>query len=144
MHVDFQADGNLIVGIHLMEIDSFEDQFCYNERRRILFHGLKKAIGHLKDCGCTTIYIDGSFVTKKEFPGDFDACWELKGVDLARLKNFYPILIDFADGRRNQKNEYLGELFLAELNASPYDLYIDFFQKDRDGNPKGIVQINII
>ena len=48
--------------------------------------GLKAAMVSLKDAGCKTVYVDGSFVTGKERPGDFDACWEEEGVD--------PIVLD--------------------------------------------------
>ena len=32
------------------------------------------AMVNLRDAGCKTVYVDGSFVTDKERPGDFDAC----------------------------------------------------------------------
>ena len=35
----------------------------------------------LRAAGCKRAYIDGSFITTKEHPGDFDACWDLDGVD---------------------------------------------------------------
>ena len=44
-----------------------------------LLAGLKAALDNLKAAGCRRAYIDGSFVTAKEHPGDFDACWELAG-----------------------------------------------------------------
>ena len=31
------------------------------------------------------VYVDGSFVTEKETPGDFDACWEMDGIDPIKL-----------------------------------------------------------
>ena len=36
-----------------------------------------------------------------------------------------------------------GEFFPARIKASPYDIYIDFFQFDKNGDPKGIIQINL-
>jgi hypothetical protein len=56
--------------------------------------------------GCVTVYIDGSLVTAKETPGDFDACWEVTGVDVAQLD---PILLTFDHQRMAQKLKYLGE-----------------------------------
>lgn len=35
----------------------------------------------LRAAGCKRAYIDGSFINAKERPGDFDACWDLDGVD---------------------------------------------------------------
>jgi len=42
--------------------------------------------------GCRTAYVDGSFVTAKEDPEDFDGCWESEGVSLKALD---PVLCDF-------------------------------------------------
>ncbi|WP_339706057.1 hypothetical protein [Algoriphagus aquimarinus] len=143
MGILFDKNGNLPKGIHLMTLENFELQFGYNDRRRKLIEGLKEGIKNLKDCGCITIYIDGSFVTKKENPGDFDACWDHEGVDLSKLKNRYPVLLDFSNSRRNQKDKYGGEFFLAKREAAPFAIFLDFFQTDRNGFSKGIVQINL-
>jgi hypothetical protein len=52
----------------------------------------------LKAAGCRTIYIDGSFVTSKQKPGDFDACWEDNGVDIKYLESIAPtLLLPFLD-----------------------------------------------
>jgi hypothetical protein len=86
-------------------------------------------------------YIDGSFVTAKEIPGDFDGCWEATGVDPDRLD---PVPLQFADRRAAQKARFRGELFPAEEGADPDGTsFLDFFQMDRDGNPKGIVAVDL-
>ena len=126
-----------------MSIDEFEIEFGFNKIRKTLIEGLKLGIEHLKDCGCKNLYIDGSFVTKKEIPSDFDACWDEDGVDLARLISTYPTIVNFDEGRKYQKLLYGGEFFLMNTKASPYDTFINFFQKDRDGNKKGIVNIKL-
>ncbi len=43
--------------------------------------GLRSALESLEGAGCRTAYVDGSFVTAKELPNDFDACWEEVGLD---------------------------------------------------------------
>jgi hypothetical protein len=87
------------------------------------------------------VYIDGSFVTRKDIPGDFDGCWEAAGVDPDKLD---PALLEFANLRAAQKAKFLGELFPAEADADPYgNSFLDFFQMDRDGNPKGIVAMEL-
>lgn len=89
--------------------------------------------------GCRRIYIDGSFITATEEPGDFDACWDSRGVD-GRLLD--PVLLTFADGRAAQKAMYGGEFFIAEGAADPHGTrYLTFFQQTRDGTPKGIVAL---
>lgn len=140
----FQKNGNLIPGIHVLDISEVEKEFAYNPIRKNLFEGLKLAMNHLKDSGCQRLFLDGSYVTTKEDPGDFDACWDHTGVDLNYLRSNYPVLLDFKNERENQKKIYKGELFLAIMNATPFDIYINFFQMDKDDYPKGIVLINLI
>ena len=86
-------------------------------------------------------YIDGSFITTKEHPSDFDACWDLDGVDFDVIDD---VLLTFDAGRRAQKAKCRGELFPADAAADPLGaLFRDFFQRDRDGNPKGIIVIGL-
>lgn len=87
------------------------------------------------------ILVDGSFVTAKETPGDWDAAFDPVGVIAARLD---PILIKHDDGRRAMRAKYLGDLFPWTASAaSGGPLYKQFFQKDRDGVAKGIVEIQL-
>jgi hypothetical protein len=98
----------------------------------------------LKAAGCTTVYVDGSFVTDKEFPADFDGCWDRAGVDRATLQSLDPTLLDFSNRRAAQKAKYRGEFFLADVAAnSAGTRFLDFFQHDRDGNEKGIVKLDL-
>ena len=83
-----------------------------------------------------------SFVTGKEYPNDYDACWEEDGVDPLALD---PALLIFDPGRATQKARYYGELFPASAVADEEGLsFLEFFQIDRDtGGPKGIVAIDL-
>ena len=76
--------------------------------------GLRAALENLRSAGCLTAYVDGSFVSSKSEPGDFDACWEEAGVDLDRLD---PVLLTFDAGRAAQKANYGGEFFPASAVA---------------------------
>ena len=54
------------------------------------------------------------------------------------------VLLTFDAGRGTQKAKHRGELFPAEAAADPLGtLFRDFFQRDRDGNPKGIIVIDL-
>ena len=90
-------------------------------------------------------YLDGSFVTDKNEPNDFDACWEMVGVDFDLLDQEIPVLLDWSRKREAQKATFGGELFIAESAADPWGTpYLEFFQRDRDsGQPKGIVALNL-
>ena len=137
----FDASGNLPPGVHEAAWGEFVARFGTNAGRLVLLAGLKAALDALRAAGCRRAYVDGSFVTAKDDPGDFDACWEPAGVDPDRLD---PVLLTFADGRRAQKAKYGGELFQAN---TPADLarttFLAFFQRDRRGMPKGIVALDL-
>ena len=104
--------------------------------------GLRAALENLKSAGCRTVYLNGSFVTSKSIPNDYDACWEEAGVDPTVLD---PVLLTFDPGRAAQKARYLGELFPASIMADTDGLsFLEFFQTDRaTGGPKGIVAIDL-
>jgi hypothetical protein len=140
----YKTDGKLPPGVHFCIWDEFVDRFGTTPHRLNLITGLKQAMLHLQQVGCQTIYIDGSFVTKKVVPGDFDACWDTTGVDLTQLEQIAPNLLKFEAKRAAQKAEYGGEFFPAGWPAdSVGTLFLDFFQMDRDGNAKGIVGIDL-
>ena len=50
-------------------------------RRARLMGGLLTACQNLAAAGCTELLLDGSFVTTKPLPGDYDGAWETAGVD---------------------------------------------------------------
>jgi hypothetical protein len=138
----FEDDGNLPRGIHWAMWSEIHDRFGTNEHRRSLLAGLKRALLSLKMAGCQTAYIDGSFVTNTEVPGDFDACWDPTGVDPHSLD---PVLLTFDPGRATQKMKYLGELFpTTARSGNQGPIFLDFFQSDKDtGKPKGIIAIDL-
>ena len=122
-------------------MSDIEDRYATNERRRMLFEGLERALACLRRAGCKTVYLDGSFVTEKPEPGDYDVCWEVAGVDLVQLD---PVLRDFSDKRQKQKDKYGGEFFPAESLADGVIFFRDYFQQDRHtGKPKGMIRIHV-
>jgi hypothetical protein len=138
----FDERGNLPPGVHSATWDEIVERYAITERRTELLDGLHEAVASLRTAGCSRVYLDGSFVTDKEVPGDFDACWEVTGVDAGLLD---PVLLDFNDRRAAQKARYGGELFPAQAAAVPAGtVFLDYFQRDRDtGEPKGIIAIDL-
>ena len=138
---EFTPDGLLPPGIHEAEWDEVVARFGYNPWRISLLSGLRDALESLKNAGCRTAYINGSFVSSKELPGDFDACWEEDGVDGSVLD---PVLLDLRPKRLAQKLKYGGELFPASIPANPLGLsFLEFFQTTAANVSKGIVKINL-
>jgi hypothetical protein len=64
---------------------------------------MRKALMTLRLAGCTTVYMDGSYVTDKSDPSDYDGCWDSAGVNLGLLD---PVFKDFSNGRAAQKLKY--------------------------------------
>lgn len=138
----FREGGNLPPGIHDATWDEIVARFGITEWRRELLAGLREALESLRAAGCRGVYVDGSFVTAKEIPGDFDACWEMAGVDADVLD---PVLLEFANARAAQKERFRGECFPAEAIADPDGTrFVDYFQRDKlTGEPKGIVAVDL-
>lgn len=88
-----------------------------------------------------------SFVTRKKTPGDFDACWNIEGVDIDELDRIEPVLLTFDNGRAAQKAKFGGEFFPAQTPAEwtpPFRIFLDFFQTDKGtGNRKGIIELDL-
>ncbi len=137
-----RVTGNLPPGVHEATWEQLEDMFGTNEWRRELLKGLRVALDNLAAAGCRRVYIDGSFVTAKEEPGDFDGCWEAEGVDPDKLDS---VLLNFSNRRAAQKAKYGGELFVADGSADPHGTrFLEFFQQDRATHEsKGIVVLTL-
>ena len=128
-------------GIHAVSLAEIDAIFSTTSHRKWLFDGFCRAVTSLRQAGCTLIYLDGSFVTAKNHPDDFDAIWDPVGVDPYKLD---PVLLNFDNKRAAQKAKYGGELFISTHQAIHGVSYLDFFQNDRYSNHgKGILSIQI-
>ena len=138
----FTKHGWLPKGIHRTSWPVFVERFGTTSRRRKLLAGLKAAMQSLRAAGCKTVYIDGSFVTIKRNPGDFDGCWDIASVEPELLD---PVLLTFDAGRAAQKAKYLGELFPAQMSeGATGQTFLEFFQVEKEtGAVKGIVVIDL-
>ena len=126
-------------GVHEATLEEIEKRFAMSGHRKHLFTGLKKGIFALHEAGCRKIFLDGSFITEKPIPADFDVCWDPAGVDHTKLD---PVFLDFSDGRKKQKERFHGEFFPANCLADGQRFFFDFFQIDKHtGNAKGIICI---
>ena len=132
--------GYLPPGIHDASWCDVAGRFGGNSHRERLLEALLTACRDLAEAGCKELLLDGSFVTAKALPGDYDATWETVGVDFNRLD---PVLLDLKHPRAAMKAKYLGDLFPASVHAAPGALFRDFFMTDRNGVQKGVVLIDL-
>ena len=133
--------GHLPPGVHRASSREIEERFATNRHRRTLLGGLYQALSNLAHAGCRSVLLDGSFVSSKAFPGDYDGVWDTEEVDVNRLD---PILMNLSNARLAMKAKYAGELFPASSEARPGISFAEFFQADRNGERKGIVQIDLL
>jgi hypothetical protein len=138
----FDSSGKLPSGIHLATWKQIVARLGFTTRRKLLLNNLRKALAALKAVGVRVVYLDGSFVTSKAEPGDFDACWGIDGVKVGRLD---PVFLDFSNSRARQKQRFSGEFFPAALpEGATGKTYLEFFQIDKEtGSAKGILAIDI-
>ena len=115
-------------------------RFADNSHRMHLARGLLAGCKELARAGCKSVLLDGSFVSEKAIPGDYDAAWDPSGVDPGLLD---PVLLDFSDRRAAMKAKYGGELFPETVRASSGTTFRDFFRTDREGLEKGVVLIDL-
>jgi hypothetical protein len=134
-----RATGNLPPGVHDATWNEVKARFGDTPHRRQLLVGLEQVLRQLAAAGCTSVLLDGSFVTTKAEPNDYDGAWETKGVDPDLLDQ---VLLDFSNARVSMKKKCGGEMFPAGSSAAPGRTFREFFQQDREGRPKGIVRID--
>lgn len=125
----FDQRGNLPSGIYETSWIEFQDRFGFNAHRQRIMVGLKMALLLLAQANCQRVYIGGSFVTQKEYPNDFDGCYDDMSIDDSLLD---PI---FDEELVAQQQRFGGELL-----ANPF--FQGFLQTDRNGNPRGIIALN--
>jgi hypothetical protein len=135
---DFDPEtGNLPPGEHVATWEEVVARFGWNAQRRRILAGLLRAAVNLREAGCTFFLLDGSFVTAKEFPNDFDACCDYSGMNPSKID---PRLMS---GRTIMKAEFLGEVYPEQWLANGTYTFREFFQSDRDDRPKGIVRLRL-
>lgn len=139
---EWSTNGDLAPGIHFAAWDEIEERLAFNPWRRRLLVGFREACGLLRKAGCRLVYLDGSFVTTKKHPGDFDACWDIQQVDDEALD---PVFWDFSQGREAQKRRFLGEFFPAQLpEGATGRAFLKFFQVNKlTGHAKGIIAVKL-
>ena len=143
--------GELPTGIHLATVEEVEQRFGRSsEKRKLLMSGVKRAITQFRKAHIQRIYIDGSFTTDKSQPNDVDGCWASEGVKSKNLLNLdadfwnFNSIAEFQECRERTRNKYGLDFFIAEaIEGESGKPFPGFFQTNKDGEPKGIIQVNL-
>jgi hypothetical protein len=137
----FNRYGLLPRGIHNAHWAEFAKRLGWNAHRQELLAGMKVGLVLLRDAGAEIAYVDGSFVTAKDVPEDFDVCWAIEGVKRSLLD---PVFLAFENQRAAQKARFKGEFLPAWSDADGMRTYLEFFQIDKEsGRRKGIIALDV-
>lgn len=129
-------------GIHPATLEDVRERFAVNQKRRRLLTGFIRGAEILFKAGCPYLFLDGSYVTEKEQPGDYEVVWHPIGVN-ADLLTDTELLFFSGEARQNQKKTYFGEYFPTDLTeGGSGKLFVEFFQNETfTGEKKGILRI---
>ena len=145
MELEYDEFGNLGHRIFEMSWEEFKELFGYNEKRRWLLEGMELAISDFKKIGCKAFYADGSLVTSKEEPGDYDICWDDTGMELLKAWQKCPELFDIGRNGQKIKDRYRGDVVPANNCPDPDSgiNFVAYFMKDQEDRKKGIIRVEI-
>lgn len=129
----FEASGLLPPGDHEATLAEIQERFCWNYRRRKIYQGLEYATGELVSHKVEKIWVDGSFATRKERPGDVDVAYEVPvGADPDDWGWLSP-------GRRRDLKKIHSVDLWPDWPGQPQ--MKTFFCSDDNGNSKGIIRL---
>ena len=138
--------GCLPPGRHQANWFEILERFGYTGRRKDLLRGLLKAIIFLKnDFNCTTIFIDGDFVTDKRNPGHYNIVWDDTGINLEKCFQICSTFFTFKAECATQKKEFFGTFHpKSDFEPDIHIPYLEYYQMDtRVGTDKGIIELDI-
>ena len=121
------------------------ERLTWTKQRQFLLERLLVVLVELRAYGCRWFYLDGSFVSDKDEPGDWDGCWEMEGVNAVLLNEINPALYGDRLWRSRFREQYHGDIFRVRAGGyrSDQKSMLLYFQQDRNGNPKGILKIDL-
>lgn len=134
----FNRYGNLPPGIHKATIKEAKQRLATNQRRKEIFDDFLKMIKSIPTKErkvIKSLILDGSYVTDKEDPGDWDCILIVKKDSIDFLES------PTAEKLKRAKEFYNGDMILAMEDSAPARIWTDFFSMDKEGRPKGLIEI---
>lgn len=139
----------LEAGMHNMTVSElrsvFVDPFENFERREKLLSRFEAFISRLKEVTIDMeVWIDGSFATKKEHPGDIDLVVVCKEVEVNQLSiEKQLILKELFEDQIATKLRYECDAYFVIDDMHDKSYWRGLFGFDRNENPKGIARIRV-
>jgi hypothetical protein len=136
MELSFNSQGFLHRTITLT-YEEFKHFFGTNQLRIQHINNALQFFRIFYSCGCSTVYIGGSFVSKKREPEDIDLCFDLSNIEEGKIKETFPEFFDINKRGRIRRDQ---KCHLFHFDIEDHEL-LDFLNKDRDGNQIGLVKL---
>jgi len=141
---NFLPNGFLPEGIHEATFAEVQQKLGFSRKREQLLNKMKYLIEICQLMGCDVIYLDGSFVSAKIAPNDYDACWDC-------TKNKKQVMSKVCESYLNadsetQKDFFGGEIYPAFAKAPLNEdiSILTYFQRVQFCNEhKGIIKIRL-
>lgn len=108
--------------------------------------GIERALPLMARAGVGRVYLDGSFVTDKDRPGDVDGCYDVVlGPEGTRpLDAMRPLWPPTPDNRDAARGLFGLDVFPADtIEAGSGQPFLEFFQTDREGRRRGVLVLEI-
>ena len=140
--------GALPPGDHQATLEQIGRRMGFTPRRRWFLKGLRAAVEAFWAAGIQEIYVDGTFCTEKPDPGDIDGYWvEPDGGVYDRIDPYWIdlelVLVPLVrKWKWRMWSDYGVEFFIhPAMQATPELGFPEFFRQDRDGQPRGVIQV---
>lgn len=136
MSLNFNSQGFLHQTI-ILSYEELINHFGTNPRRLKQIDNAMQFLRIFYACGCQFVYIDGSFVSTKEYPEDIDLCFDLTDVKAEKLEETFPQFFDPNERGKIHRNLLCHILYFDNNDTSLFDL----LETDREGNLKGFIKL---
>ena len=140
---DLTLEGLLPVGIHectLAEVKERFGRYSLPPVRHDLTEKLAEFLSAARARNVVVwVAVDGSYVTHKAEPGDIDLVVVVRAdFDLADQR----LPVDYnLTSKRRVKQRYGFDVLVANEGTTNLEDHLTFFQRTRDGRPKGILKV---
>ena len=131
---EFSESSYLPPGLHRANLVEVQQRFGSNDTRKALLRHLDNFVELVRNVGAKKLILDGSFVTAKENPADIDVILVLPDIFDATTREARILL--------ESRIRFNIHLFpVREGDDEFLQHWIAFFGHDRNGVPKGLVEV---
>lgn len=131
---EFNEKGYLPPGLYQSDFEEIQQRFGNTIRRQELLKNLYNFVDIIRRACASRLILDGSFVTNKKSPSDIDAILVMPD-DFDTTSNEARVILE-------SHTRFNIHLFPVQESENEFlRQWIEFFGYDRNGEPKGLVEV---